>query len=82
MSRVRLLRTGGVLHLIGNAPKNAGDKFRASASPLPVAEKGHGCTVTPLADGAAFVCSRGTSARRAEPVRDYRFDPALHELIP
>lgn len=82
MTRVRLRRSDTILHLVGPAPKLAGDRFQASADPLPTAKRESGCMVVPLTDGAAFVCNRGGSARRASPVRDYKFNPELHELLP
>lgn len=78
MSRtVTIKSTGKKLYVVGDAPKDKGDRFEAttmlSAGPPP------GCVQGSLPGGGAyFACQRGGGI--SAPVRSYKFDPEKHEL--
>lgn len=71
---VVLIATGDRLHVVGDPPVRKGDRFRARARrpsrPSPVRFSAAGVT--------SFTCRRTIGAAMA--VRDFVFDPAIHEL--
>lgn len=87
MTRVLLRRSGSLLFLHGPAPTKSGDRFKASSAPTPAprVEREPGCKLVPTVEGAAFVCTRrgpGGGARADVIVKDYVFNPEIHELLP
>jgi hypothetical protein len=86
VTRIRLRRSGAFLYVVGRAPEKAGDRFEATASPPSTDADGtasRGCTLVSLpGGGGAFSCSRGPRrGSLSAPVKDYVFNPELHEVL-
>ena len=71
---VLIIATGDRLHLVGDAPVQKGDRFRARTrrpSQLPR-------SYFTAAGVTSFTCRRTTGDAIA--IRDFVYDPAIHEL--